>query len=147
MKLQRMRENLRGSLTLEYLMQRAQSGWKPVAVEWEREVEGEEFPVTPGWQEVPFGLRVAADHVHLEEDPEEMQILKLFAELIVQDFSFPRMAQAMSQRGYRTREGHSWDAVSVFNLLLRLMEIAPRLFSSDEWAERKEQLAKVAWNS
>lgn len=147
MKVQRMRENLRGSLTLEYLVQRSQSGWKPVAVEWEREVEGEEFPATPGWQEVPFALRVAADHVHLEEDPEEMQIVKFLAELIVQDFSFPRMAHAMNQRGHRTREGQPWDAVSVFNLLPRLMEIAPRLFSSDEWAERREQFAKVAWNS
>lgn len=147
MRLQRMRENLRGSLTLEYLIQRAQSGWTPVAVEWEREVEGEEAEPSSGLQEVPFGLRVADDHVHLEENPEEMHILKLIAELIVQDFSFPRMAQAINLHGFRTREGHAWDAVSVFKILPRLMEVAPRLFSSDEWVERKEQLAKVAWNS
>ena len=147
MKIQRLRESLRGSLTLEYLLQRSQSGWRPVAVEWERELEGEETTPGSGLQEVPFGLRVAADHVHLEDDPEEMLILKLLAELIVQDFSFPRMAQAINESGFRTRDALAWDAVAVFKILPRLMEVAPQLFSSAEWAQRKQQLAKVAWNS
>ena len=147
MKIQRLRENLRGSLTLEYLSQRSQSGWKPVAVEWERELEGEDTELGRGLQEVPFGLRVASDHVHLEDDPEEMLILKLLAELIVQDFSFPGMAQAINQSGFHTRSGGAWDAVAVFKILPRLMEVAPQLFSSSEWAQRKERLTKVAWNS
>ena len=108
---------------------------------------GEETTPGSGLQEVPFGLRVAADHVHLEDDPEEMLILKLLAELIVQDFSFPRMAQAINESGFRTRDAVAWDAVAVFKILPRLMEVAPQLFSSAEWAQRKQQLAKVAWNS
>jgi hypothetical protein len=58
-----------------------------------------------GSEEIPFGLRIAADCRHLEDDPLEMQTLKFLTELIVQDVSFKSMADALNIREYRTRDG------------------------------------------
>ncbi len=51
------------------LLERQAKGWRPVAIEWEREVEYQ-FPTTasPAAQsgaELPYGLRIAADCRHL----------------------------------------------------------------------------------
>ena len=60
-RLQRVREVPSGPLTQDYMGQKAKEGWKLTAVEWEREVE--EVSGQPGLlsEEVPYGLRVAAD--------------------------------------------------------------------------------------
>ncbi len=100
-----------------------------------------------GSEEIPFGLRIASDCRHLEDDPLETQTLKFLGEMIVQDISFRSMADALNVREYRTRDGHPWTASSVFKLIPRLIEIAPRLLSGSEWDSRKKQLSKVAWNS
>jgi len=127
------------------------AGWRLVALEWEREIEfsGEPEPpvVEVGSEEIPFGLRIASDCRHLEDDPLEVQTLKFLGEMIVQDISFRSMAEALNVREYRTRDGHAWTASSVFKLIPRLIEIAPRLLSGSEWDSRKKQLSKVAWNS
>jgi Recombinase len=100
-----------------------------------------------GSEEIPFGLRIAADCRHLEDDPLETQTLKFLAEMIVQDISFNSMADALNIREYRTRDGHPWSAAKVFKLIPRLIDVAPRLLSGSEWDSRKQQLSKVAWNS
>jgi len=113
------------------------------------EVSGEpEVPVAEtGSEEIPFGLRIAYDCRHLEDDPLEMQTLKFLAEMIVQDISFRSMADALNAREYRSRDGHPWTAASVFKLIPRLIDVAPRVLSGAEWQSRKKQLTKVAWNS
>ena len=65
--------------------------------------EPEPREVPSGSEEIPFGLRIASDCRHLEDDPLEMQTLKFLGEMIVQDISFNSMADALNVREYRTR--------------------------------------------
>lgn len=150
-KIDRIREKVSILPTGVYLSKMHDAGWRLVALEWEREVEvsGEppEPSVEPGAEEIPFGLRVASDCQHLEEDPLEMQTLKFVTEMIVQDVSFRSMADALNAREYRTRDGRSWNAASVFKLTPRLIEVAPRILSGNEWESRRKQLSHVSWNS
>jgi len=150
-KIDRIREKVTIPPTSVYLSKMLDAGWRLVALEWEREIEfsGEPEPpvVEVGSEEIPFGLRIASDCRHLEDDPLEVQTLKFLGEMIVQDISFRSMAEALNVREYRTRDGHAWTASSVFKLIPRLIEIAPRLLSGSEWDSRKKQLSKVAWNS
>ena len=155
-KVESMRETLSSLLTPEYLKQREEAGWRPVAVEWQREVTlfeakpeeaGSAGPEAVGAEEIPFGLRVASDCHHLEENDAEMEVLKVLAELIVQDLSFPEMAAALNQRGFRTRGGQQWSALGVFKLTPRLIDVAPRILAGPEWETRKKAISRVAWNS
>ena len=150
-KIDRMREKVTIPPTSVYLSKMLDAGWRLVALEWEREIEFSGEPESPvaevGSEEIPFGLRIASDCRHLEDDPLETQTLKFLAEMIVQDISFQSMADALNVREYRTRDGHPWTAAGVFKLIPRLIEIAPRLLSGSEWDSRKKQLSKVAWNS
>jgi len=150
-KIDRIREKVRVLPTSVYLSKMHDAGWSLVALEWEREVEvsgePEEPEVPAGSEEIPFGLRIASDCRHLEDDPLEMQTLKFLAEMIVQDVSFKSMADALNVREYRTRDGRPWNSASVFKLIPRLIDIAPRVLSGAEWESRKKQLTRVAWNS
>ena len=76
-KIERIREVLVRSLDAEHLKQRTDAGWKLIALEWQREIEGEEAAPEPLAEEVPFGLKVAADCSHLEENVTEKQALVL----------------------------------------------------------------------
>jgi hypothetical protein len=156
---ERFREELSALPSPESLKQREAAGWRPVAIEWEREVtvmpsneaalQNAPSLAAPGKspEEIPYGLRITTDCLHLEENPAEIQILKFLAELIVQDASFTAMADALNQRGFRTRDAAPWTPVAVFKLVPRLIEAAPRILSGAEWASRKHQLSRVAWNS
>lgn len=151
-KIDRIREKVTIPPTSVYLSRMHDAGWRLVALEWEREIEfSGEPPETPeaeaGTEEIPFGLRIASDCRHLEDDPLEMQTLKFLAEMIVQDISFRSMADALNAREYRARDGNPWTAASVFKLIPRLIDVAPRVLSGSEWESRKKQLTKVAWNS
>jgi hypothetical protein len=143
-KMERVREVLRGAIDDEHLRQRAAAGWRMFAVEWERPVEEqEERPFGSMETELPYGLQVSGDCLHLEENRVEKEALVLMLELIVQDHPFSRIASELNERGYRTRSGGKWDPVAVFNLLPRMIEVGPRVFTSDEWADRRQRLFKV----
>jgi hypothetical protein len=150
-KIDRMREKVTILPTSTYLSKMHDAGWSLVALEWEREVEVSGAPpeqeVPVGSEEIPFGLRIAADCRHMEDDPLEIQTLKFLAEMIVQDVSFTSMADALNVRDYRTRDGRPWTSAAVFKLTPRIIEIAPRILSGTEWESRKKQLSRVAWNS
>lgn len=150
-KIDRIREKVTIPPTSVYLSQMQDAGWKLVALEWEREIEISREPEPPvaegGAEEIPFGLRIAADCRHLEDDPLETQTLRFLAEMIVQDVSFRSMADALNVREYRTRDGNPWTAASVFKLTPRLIDVAPRLLSGSEWESRQKKLSQVAWNS
>ncbi len=144
-KVERIREIMRASPDPNYFKARTDAGWRLAAVEWERQAKVEEQE-SAGWREqVPYGLRVAGDCLHLEEDPTEMQALRLLMELVVQDITFPRMAEELNRRGLRTRGGTRWDLVSVFNALPRVIEA--RILQNEQWVARRKQLSNVAWNS
>ena len=142
-KLERIREIVKDSLTAEYLRQKTDAGWRLVAVEWQREVEAEAEQRPEFIEDVPFGLRVAADCQHLEEDPTERDILVLMMDLIVQDQPLSKVADGLNQAGFRTRQGSPWSPVSVFNMLPRLIEVGPHIFSSEEWMARRDRLMRV----
>jgi len=148
---ERIREKVTILPTSMYLSKMHDAGWTLVALEWEREIEVSGQPEPPeellAGEEIPFGLRIAADCHHLEDDPLEMQTLKFLAELIVQDVSFKSMADALNARDYRARNGQPWTAASVFRLIPRLIDVTPRILSGGEWESRKKQLTKVSWNS
>ena len=150
-RIDRIREKVTIPPTSVYLSKMHDAGWRLVALEWEREIEFSGEPEPPvgeaGAEEIPFGLRIAADCRHLEDDPLETQTLKFLAEMVVQDVSFRSMADALNARDCRTRDGQPWNAASVFKLIPRLIEIAPRLLAGSEWESRKKQLTHVTWNS
>jgi recombinase len=141
-KVERIREVVTGSVDMDYVRRKTEAGWKLVAMEWRREIPGDDKEAVLV-EEIPYGLRVASDCSRLEEDPEERLVLMQMMELIVQDYSITLVATELNKRGLRTRSGAFWTPVSVFNLLPRLIEVGPNIFSSDEWEGRRERLLKM----
>ncbi len=142
-KVERIRELVTGSVDLDYMKQKTEAGWKLVAMEWRREIAGDETEQPIIVEEIPYGLRVASDCSRLEEDPEERKILVQMMELIVQDYSITLVASELNKRSLRTRSGGPWSPVSVFNMLPRLIEVGPHIFSSDDWEMRRERLLRM----
>lgn len=142
-RIERIREIVTGPVDMEQLKQKTDAGWQLVALEWRREIQGEEAEQTIIMEEIPYGLRVASDCARLEENPDEREILVQMMELIVQDNSVSQVAKELTRKGLRTRRGSIWTPVAVFNMLPRLIEVGPKIFSSDEWEERKEHLLRV----
>ena len=142
------RESMQGPLDATYVKQREQAGWKLVAVEWERAAAAPAVPVAPveappSLQDAPFGLRVAGDCEHLEQNPTEMEFLLSMMELIIQDISLVKVAEELNRKGFRTRKGAEWGPVAVFNMLPRLIELTPTIFNNEEWLERRKHLTLV----
>jgi len=141
--IERVRESVEGSLDPEYVKQRERAGWRLVAVEWQRELAEAALEPAPRVEETPFGVRVAGDGEHLEENPQEMQFLLTMMELIIQDVSIVEIAEELNRKGYRTRKGSEWGPIAVFNMLPRLIELTPRIFATEEWVERRKRLTLV----
>ena len=141
-KLQRVREVPQGPLTPDYVERKSKEGWKLTAVEWEREVE--DLQVDALSEDVPYGLRVSADCSRLEENLGEKQALILMMDLIVQDAPLSLVAEELNRKGFRTRSGANWTPGSVFDLLPRLIQVGPRIFSSGDWTARTRHLFRMA---
>ncbi len=143
--LQRIRESVSALPGPEHVERMMSEGWRLAGVEWEREVPAA-MPQVGGQLEldVPFGLRVAGDCVHLEENPAERQVLVLALDLVIdEDLRLTQVAEELNRRGFRTRAGEPWTPVSVFNLLPRLIEVGPHIFSSAEWEQRRRALNRM----
>jgi len=142
-KIERIREVVTGSVDLDYLRQKTEAGWKLAALEWRREIAGDDTQEAVLVEEIPYGLRVASDCSRLEEDPQERLVLVQMMELIVQDYSITLVATELNKRALRTRSGSPWSPVSVFKMLPRLIEVGPNIFSSDDWEARRARLLKM----
>jgi hypothetical protein len=142
-KIERIREVVTGSVDLDYVRQKTEAGWKLVALEWRREIPGDEASEAVLVEEIPYGLRVATDCSRLEADPEERAVLVQMMELIVQDYSITLIASELNKRSLRTRSGSPWTPISVFKMLPRLIEVGPNIFSADDWEERRQRLLKM----
>lgn len=138
----RFRDQMKSFPDAEYLNGRIGEGWRFSAVEWEREIEVEGRPA-PATMEVPYGLKVSADCWHLEEDSTEIAVLTDIMELLLRDYSLSRVADDLNSRGYRMRDQAKWDPVSIFNLLPRIVEVGPRIFSDEDWRVRSDRLYKL----
>jgi len=141
-KLQRVREAPTAPLTPDYINQKAKQGWRLTAVEWEREID--EAEPTPLTEEIPYGMRISGDCSQLEENTAEKQALILMMDLIVQDAPLSLVAEEMNRKGFRTRTGANWTPGSVFDMLPRLIQVGPRIFSSNEWSARTRHLFRMA---
>ncbi len=137
---ERTRQVVTGPFGPEDFTQRLAEGWKPVAIEWEREILGAAPGQTSHAPEVPFGLQVAGDCSHLEENPQEREVLFQIMELTIQDGPYSGIAEELNRRGFRTRQGNPWTPVSVFQMLPRLIEAGPGILNSDEWRQRRQRL-------
>lgn len=143
-KLQHMREILSGPLTAGYLENKATEGWKAVAVIWEREVPDDAPPLADIAQPVPYGLKIAEDCVFLEQDMQEREALLVMLEMIVQDKPLSETAEELNRRGFHTRVNSRWTPGSVFDMLPRLIEVGPKVFSTQEWVVRRGKLMNVS---
>ena len=126
-RIERWNETVVGSLSSQLLEDRQKEGWKLVGLEWERLVGGTKLGEANQTEDVPYGLRVAGDCLHLEENPAEQEVLEIMLGLIAADRPLSKVAEALNRRGHRTRNGTSWTQAAVFDLLPRLIEAAPRL--------------------
>jgi hypothetical protein len=138
-KLERVRDFVTTPPSPDYFGEKLGKGWRLVAIEWERGAA----PAGPATEDIPFGLRVASDCRRLEENPDEVQVLLLMLEVLVQDGPLSTAAQRINDRGFRTRDGEPWTRTALFYLLPRLIEVGPRLCSSEEWVERRKHLFNV----
>lgn len=137
------RESPENLPSLEHLQARAAAGWTLVALEWERPGEEPGGP-RPAWvEEIPYGLQISADCARLVESPGETQVIVAALDMIVDDCPLSRVAEELNRRGYTTREGQPWTRTALFNLLPRMIQVGPRVFSSEEWITRRQHLPKV----
>src|SRR5580704_9556736 len=138
---ERIRDVISGPFSSSLMQQRTAAGWQLVSLEWRRELPGDEPPSEGAFnEEIPFGLRISDDCQRLEFDPRERMVLTLMMDGVVQDFPFSSIASNLNEKGFRTREGKLWSQVSVFQMIPRLIEIGPGLFSTAEWTARREKL-------
>ena len=140
-KKERVWEPLSGIPTMEYLNQRMKNGWRPAAIEWERDLDapaGEMYA-----EEIPYGLQVAPDCAGLVENPNEREVITVALDMIVEDCPLSRVAAELNAREFKTRAGTVWTPSDLFSLLPRMIQVGPRLFTSDQWMTRRQRLPKV----
>lgn len=130
-RVERKHEILSAPLDERLIARRAAEGWKPVAVVWERPSEGEAD--SPPAEPVPYGMRVAADCRHLEQDESEVETMIAMLKMIVDEKPFAEIADRLNARGMRTRQGTEWNQTSVFHMLPRLIEVAPEIYATSAW--------------
>jgi hypothetical protein len=141
---ERIRDVISGPFSQEIMGQRMATGWQLVSLEWRRELPDAEAPTEGAFNEdIPYGLRISDDCQRLEMDSKENQALMLMMELLVQDFSFSSIVSDLNEKGFRMRDGRRWSPVAVFNMIPRLIEVGPRLFSTNEWETRRQKFMRM----
>jgi hypothetical protein len=145
---ERIRETLTSLPTLDYLAERIQAGWTLTALEWERPASvratAEPAPEPHNWvEEIPYGLRVSDDCTRLVESPPEIEIVILALDRIVEDAPLSLVAEELNRKNYRTRDGQPWTPAALFQLLPRMIQMGPRLFTSEQWQTRRARIPKA----
>ena len=144
-RMERMREATQGFISLQELQNRSAAGWKLVALEWERESQdGLEEAIDPFGEEIPYGVQVSQDGRRLESNPGEYRVLAEMMELLIQDLPLSQVAIDLNRKGMRTRAGHLWTQISVFEMLPRLTDVSPRIITTMDWEKRRQKLAQTA---
>ena len=139
---ERIRDVISGPFSPEVIRQRTAAGWQLVSLEWRRELPESEAPTEGAFSEdIPYGLRISDDCQRLEVDPTENRVLMLMMELLVQDFSYSSVVSDINEKGFRMRNGKPWTRVAVFNMMPRLIEVGPRLFSTEEWKRVRQKFS------
>jgi hypothetical protein len=140
---ERIREAVTSLANPNYLTDRAAAGWRMAAIEWERDIP-DEIPESQGWfEDIPYGMQVSGDGARLIENPAETEIVVLALDMIVEDCPLSQVSSEMNRRGYRMRDAKPWTPTALFTLLPRMIQMGPRLFSSDQWMHRRQKLPRV----
>ena len=140
---ERVRDVVSGPFSPAVIEQRTSAGWQMVSIEWRRELPDSEAPSEGAFsEEIPYGLRISNDGLRLEVDAAEHQVLLLMMDLLAQDFSYSSIVSDLNEKGFRTREGKPWSRIAVFNMMPRLIDVGPRIFSSEEWEKRRLRFAR-----
>src|ERR1700739_1961199 len=140
---ERIRDVISQPFSPEIIRQRTATGWQMVSIEWRGGVADSGGPPGRGVTgDIPYGLRISDDCQRLEVNPQENQVLMLMMDLLAQDFSYASIVSDLNEKGFRTREGKPWNRVAVFNMMPRLIEVGPRIFSSAEWEKRRLKIAQ-----
>jgi hypothetical protein len=140
---ERIRETIGSLANPNYLTEKAAAGWRLTALEWERDIP-EEAQEPPAWSEdLPYGLQISEDGSRLVENPSETKIVILALDMIVEDCPLSQVSLEMNRRGYRMRDGQTWTPAALFKLLPRMIQMGPRLFSSEEWMMRRQRLPRA----
>ena len=139
-RVERIREVLANPLTQAYIDGKSGEGWRPVVVIWERQVEGTQPESANIAEEPPYGLKISEDCLQLEQDIQEKEALLVMLEMIIQDKPLSEISESLNQRGFRTRHNTKWTPGTVFDMLPRLIEVGPRVFTSEEWVVRRGRL-------
>lgn len=137
--IERWREPVSSLPSAEQLRAKADSGWRPVAIEWERGLTADSADAST-LKPIPYGLRISSDCRHLEIDPVEREVIRLIVAMIAGDHPLSKIASELTSRGYRSRTGAEWTQVKVFRLLPRVIEFGPEILSETEWTQQKERL-------
>lgn len=133
--MERLREALTAPPDPEHWRRRMAEGWRLLAVEWERPAAGEASGSVRHQEDLPYGMRVAEDCHHLEEAPEEIEVLARMLRLIGDDLPLSEVARELNRAGFRDRSGRPWTQIAAFHLLPRLIEVAPRVRSTPAFRE------------
>jgi hypothetical protein len=140
---ERIRDVISEPFSPEVIQQRTAAGWQMVSIDWRRELPEGESPTEGAFSDdIPYGLRISEDCQRLEVDPNENRTLMLMMELLGQDFSYSSIVSDLNEKGFRMRDGKPWDRIAVFNMMPRLIEAGPRMFSSEEWKRLRQGLAR-----
>lgn len=140
---ERIRDVVSGPFSPEVIQQRTAAGWQLVSIEWRRELPDLEAPTEGAFSDdIPYGLRISDDCQRLEVHPTENQALMLMMKLLGQDFSYSSIVSDLNEKGFRMRDNGPWNRVAVFNMMPRLIEVGPRLFSSKEWKRLRQTLSQ-----
>ncbi len=141
---ERIRDVISGPFTPQIMSERMLTGWQLVSIEWRRELPESEAPAEGAFNEdIPYGLRISDDCQRLEVDPTETKALMLMMDLLAQDFSNSSIVSDLNEKGFRMRNGELWSRVAVFSMMPRLIEVGPRLFSTEDWKRRRERLSRL----
>jgi hypothetical protein len=140
---ERIRDVISGPFSPEVIQQRTAAGWQMVSIEWRRELPERETPTEGAYNEdIPYGLRISEDCLRLEVHPTENQAMMLMMELLGQDFTYSSIVSDLNEKGFRMRDGSPWNRVAVFNMMPRLIEAGPRMFSSGDWKRLQQGLSR-----
>ena len=123
--------------TQEYLNGRVADGWRLVALEWQRGGDDPDLGQHAWAEEIPYGLKISADCSRLVESSEESQVILAALEMIVDDCPLSQVADELNRRGFKTRGGEPWRAAVLFDLLPRMIQVSPRVFSGSRWVGRR----------
>ncbi len=136
--MRQLRDEIESPVSLDYFQQRMAAGWTLKAVEWERKDE-ETAPFSPSTVALPYGIAVVPDTARLQPKAEEVEIMQTILELIAVEKGVSHIAAELNSRGYATRGGKPWTSTAVFNLLPRLIEVAPDILKDEDWQARRRK--------